>query len=915
MLAEAEELQGLIVESGGVDAILQSMAQHLDEPDVQQKACMIIQVLAPLLSDEQCHAAMRAVINAMCMFEYNEGVQEEGGVAMSVIVQSDQQKGRILVNLCAHERLFRMLERHADNPSLTSIASECLLYLGKHCNLKADMLLSACALGMLRGAEFLVEMGADVNSGHETKTPLCTACKNSREEVVRFLLRQGISDVQTALRLCLEMGHDTLVGILLQHIGHEREAGIVTWSRLNLGELKPEWIAPTLSGKRYSPTRTGRSSRWLDFLEDAEYSMKKRATISECLNDTDASPWTTPKSSQAGGPARASIGEERSSELDLTDGELTEVSPLRARSRSGASFPYSLLDPRVVSGDRNAVIVPRSASRSFSDSVLPVLQRMRCNSVSCEHDVAFCESPESTPERPDIRRRRTTTCLNRSVCQMPGARSFFYSPGSKVSRSRSVTVTTMPTELNTSKSDPLRRKTLTRKTMKVNPKATIRLFDASANGIKDLEPIASAGEQLLTHFTNVERLDLGQNKLASLPVDFCKAMPKLQRVNLSRNELESFPLCLINNERLEEVNLSHNKISAPSHPAPDMTTMSVSVTKLDLSHNALTELPKWLSNLFPALARLNLASNNITKLSCSPLELCCLKTLNLSRNKIKEIPKLFLRECHNLEELNVTDNSLRTLPESLAPFLAKLKILRAAGNKLAKEASPFVPRFILALWNLRVVDLARNELVQLPPPKAWSAEHIKELDVAENKIKKWTLEEGVGKWASLERLDLRGNNLKRVPKGIGRLAELKALDLSANPLTYLPDEMGNLSKLWDLQLSGLNLGLDASLVEGNKKELIDFLRHKLQNSVPYYRMKVMLVGLPGRGKTTLLCRLQGGKFRDGHADVDVRDWVMKDCKATCKNCHRKGVRYACAVRPGGQNAELESRRSGARASI
>lgn len=940
VLAEAEEVPELILKSDGMPALLDAMQKHLNEAAIQQKGCVLIQVLARFLSDDQCQPAVTAVIEAMCKLPDDMVVQAEGCVAMFVIAQTDPQKSQILVNNCAHERLFFVLENHVEDKRLTSLASECLVYLGKERDLKAHMLLSACAGGLMRAVQCLVEMGADVNAGQGTNTPLCAACKNCKEEVVQFLLMQGISDVQSALRLCIEMGHDSLVGILLQHIGHEKEAGIITWSGLNLGALRPEWISPALSGKKYTRPRR-QSLGWTGLFEDAERTMRKRASISSILTSSSASLYTSPVErqrsvSQTDAPlAHLLFTEEQDSpdehldesdpkgisELEsLTEGELTEVSPPRVRSLSGASLPFSSFDPRVVSActDGSHVILPQSARRKSVEErpVTPTdpsperrrmsLKKRRCYSnlepSSVEGlDTAFCASPESDTPPENQRRRRKTSILGHTgvggVFRMP-SHSFLYSPDSQLSRPRSLTsflgsdIGDGSGELNLGvQTFPLKRRKHTRVAFKVNPLATIRLIDASVNGIEDLQPIASAGGQLLTHFTNVEKLDLSRNKLSYFPSELCDAMPKLEHVNLSRNEFEDFPLYLVKNTRLKVLNMSHNKIDS----LPKSTSTSLSMEKLDMSYNTLSRFPEWIDVSFPALSSLNVANNDITELPHSPLTLRRLKTLNVSHNKITQIYEAFLSECFCLEELNASSNELTTLPEAVAPFLAKLKVLRLAKNKLAEKISFFVPLFVLMLPNVRIVDLSRNKLLQLPPPRDWMTQQLKELVVAHNKIKRVPLKEGIEKWASLERLVLCNNNLRHVPKGIGELSSLTSLDLSHNPLSHLPDEMGRLSNLWDLQLNGLKLDLNSSIVESKTKELIAFLHAKLKNSVPYYRMKLVLVGLPGRGKTTLLNQLRGEKSKSCNSDVEEREWLVKDTGATCGVCHRKCVCYTISA--------------------
>lgn len=56
-----------------------------------------------------------------------------------------------------------------------------------------------------------------------------------------------------------------------------------------------------------------------------------------------------------------------------------------------------------------------------------------------------------------------------------------------------------------------------------------------------------------------------------------------------------------------------------------------------------------------------------------------------------------------------------------------------------------------------------------------------------------------------------------------------------------------------LNLQGLrNLSIDQSLLNGSTKAIISYLKSRLTRSVPYYHMKMMIVGAADKGKTTLL---------------------------------------------------------------
>lgn len=949
VLSAAQEIPELLVSKSsvhnGVETIINAMRRHGAEVPIQQKGCILIQVLAPLLSDDQCQMAVSAIIDAMYNFSKDRNVQVEGCVAMFVIAQIDTGKSEMLVNNGAHERLFSILEEFDEDPELVYLAGECIWYLGWERDLKQSMLLSACADGLLKGADCLIRKGADVNAGNGVKTPLFRACENEREEMVKFLLTQGITDVQSALTLSLEMGYGNIVGLLLQHLGHDKKAGIIAFSGLNLGNLEPAWISPSLTGHKYSPPVLG--AGWTDHLEDAQKAMQFRAHLSRMLSSEDSEDalndsWSPSEADlDLGLVSNTSEGVFKSSSLEsihdsdsddpcsdkeLSVPELTNETPVRSRSISGATFPFSSLDPRVVSpySEKNKVILPRSAhSRSFDEQLpgvqRPTVQRRAISDVTppfANQDPFLCVPSTST----DPVHRSSSPRLAEGIPEYDEdvqVGAFRMPVRSYVYRWENFRETqSLSGSYDSANFWPLGRRTScdfgSRQRRKQSIQAipanpTVRFIDISGNNIETLDTIANATDELLAYLAKVEKLDLSRNQLSRVPVDLCEAMPILDCVNLSHNAFSVFPYCLVekaDGPKVRVLNLSHNKINLVSHPPKENPEenweYTVWLESLNLSHNECSYLPKWLGNCFPALTHLYLVGNDIKNLPDLPLKMWRLKTLDLSNNNLTEIPAQFLQEFFSLEALVASNNCLTSLPEKIASSLTNLKTVRLNNNNLGESKSLknqfSVPRFLLALPNLKVLDLSSNSMEDIPPPISWSTQQLKELVLADNKIRKLSLN-GVEKWDFLERLILSGNNLKQVPKRIGELTSLTSLDLSRNTgITHLPDEMGRLTNLWDLQLVGLKLDLDSAILESKARELIEFLHSKLKNSIPYYRMKLVAVGRAGVGKTTLLNQLQDldGAPRP-HRDIEVRDWVVRDHKAECKTCYRKGVSYVIST--------------------
>lgn len=70
-----------------------------------------------------------------------------------------------------------------------------------------------------------------------------------------------------------------------------------------------------------------------------------------------------------------------------------------------------------------------------------------------------------------------------------------------------------------------------------------------------------------------------------------------------------------------------------------------------------------------------------------------------------------------------------------------------------------------------------------------------------------------------------------------------------------------LRNCWEITLNGLRITnapqhLLPGSGRGSTRHLLAYLRAQLRHCVPYNRMKLMVVGLQGRGKTTLLSVLR-----------------------------------------------------------
>jgi len=240
---------------------------------------------------------------------------------------------------------------------------------------------------------------------------------------------------------------------------------------------------------------------------------------------------------------------------------------------------------------------------------------------------------------------------------------------------------------------------------------------------------------------------------------------------------------------------------------------------LNLSHNAITEMPENLSCLCPKLKRLDLSHNQISTVClprCFPSEL---KQINLSYNSFTVIDSSSAMAkplpCTNPQALEEANNVLLVDNVSFCCHRNHTQLLRLMVLEITHCQLVTVN---FCKYGIKIKQSSSTDPTKRPQPPPKPQPRDKKP------------EESLVICPALTRLILNYNQLTAVPMSVCEMKALNSLDLSHNEIIHLPAEMGNLSNLWEFPLAGLKLiSPPQNIIErGKTKDIIGFLWSLLQ---------------------------------------------------------------------------------------
>ncbi|XP_033501401.1 chondroadherin-like protein [Epinephelus lanceolatus] len=214
----------------------------------------------------------------------------------------------------------------------------------------------------------------------------------------------------------------------------------------------------------------------------------------------------------------------------------------------------------------------------------------------------------------------------------------------------------------------------------------------------------------------------GTSQVVSLHLEFCKiheieggafrGMKNLFYLYLADNDLTSLdPGAFTGATELTYLHLEGNRlVQFPGSALAVLPNLFV----LHLERNAISKLEPTglLSSVTPKLRELYLTNNTITAVAKGALDSAFLGTLHLDSNQLTEMPTQALSEASNLEELSLSQNTIRWVgPNVFKPISQSLKRLymdHMGVEKMSRDALAGLGP------GLRALTLRGNQLEELP---------------------------------------------------------------------------------------------------------------------------------------------------------------------------------------------------------
>lgn len=282
---------------------------------------------------------------------------------------------------------------------------------------------------------------------------------------------------------------------------------------------------------------------------------------------------------------------------------------------------------------------------------------------------------------------------------------------------------------------------------------------------------------------NLRAIYLQYNLIQLIDSRTFSQLPQLRLLQLSRNQISEIRTNAFDNlPQLKKIVLAHNQLESVPKSLSRSTNASMPVEVLDLSANKLSVITARDFFYWSKLEYVSLARNRITSIDelAFHQQTSTLKTLDLSRNKLKMLPAGLVARAIRLRAIDVSRNLLDTVHATAFHNSTQLQTINMSYNRLRSLAD----NLLHGITRLHL-NLEHNRLNSLPSTifDRSKIHGLLSIHLGHNFFEDVPMDALQKQFFHLEFLSLAHNRLRVIPDDSNILVTIKTLDLSVNPLT------------------------------------------------------------------------------------------------------------------------------------
>lgn len=334
---------------------------------------------------------------------------------------------------------------------------------------------------------------------------------------------------------------------------------------------------------------------------------------------------------------------------------------------------------------------------------------------------------------------------------------------------------------------------------------------------------------------HLQELHISNNFIKEVPEKFCEKLPSLKVLDLRDNKIEKLPDEIAMLQSLMRLDLSNNSI----YSLPTSLCTLAHLVSLQVEGNPIRSIRRDViacgtQRILKTLRDRDGARNpvKIEQKATIPekpfpdvYQLKKTRSLTLCGKSLAEVPEQVFVDAKDAEitVVDLSKNKLKQLPEGITSLSSTISELNLSANLLT-EVQPFVSQF----EHIKYLNLSCNQLQSLPDEVGLMIT-MREINIANNRFT--TFPPCIHELIHLEIILACDNKIEEIDateNGIGALKRLATLDLSNNNLKSVPPILGNMTQLTTLLLHGNAFRAPRhQTLESGTQSILSYLRDRI----------------------------------------------------------------------------------------